>query len=146
MGTFHRAALLPLAATFAWPSLSATAQEIPIEALRVDQEETVNHIPVACTGIGQQREDPKWATYPLRIEVADPRGDLLAGTVVQLSDSRGRALVKVSCDAPWVLMRPTPGSYTVHATMSKSPGKPRTQSVTVGEKGQARVGITFPDS
>ncbi len=49
-------------------------------AFLLDHETTIAGIGVACTGIGQTKNDPKWQAYPVLVEYAGPGGELLAGT------------------------------------------------------------------
>lgn len=125
------------------PALAGAAE--PAQSYRPGQEGMAGQIPVACAGVGQEREDPRWNAYPVRLEFADPKGDLLAGVTVTLADSKGATLLTINCDAPWVLLKPPPGHYTVHAALNRSADKPRTAAVNVPAGGQNRIGITFPN-
>jgi len=67
-------------------------------------------------------------------------GQFLGDTVVTLSKG-DEELASVSCGGPWVLFRLMPGAYSVTA---ETEGIKQTSKVTVREKGQARVVMSFP--
>jgi len=67
---------------------SAAAQPVRVP---LDHETTVAGIGVACTGIGQTKNDPKWQAYPVLVEFAGPGGELLADESMALSDASGGA-------------------------------------------------------
>lgn len=45
-------------------------------ALPVDQETSIGGVPVACTGLGQTKLDPRWARYPVRVEFSDAHDNI----------------------------------------------------------------------
>jgi hypothetical protein len=97
-------------------------------------------IEAVCTGISSDaRADPRWAAYPLRIEVVGANGEYLADAQVTLSKD-DEALAAVNCGGPWVLFKVMPGAYGVSAEIG---GTTKTARVTVGGSGQARVVLRF---
>ena len=146
----HALILAAIAALAAAPALAKEepAAEAPAPTvLPLDAAQTIGDAEVACTGIGQTRADPKWATFPVRLEFANPRAEYLVGAIVTVSDARGRGLFTVSCDAPWVLLRMPPGSYRVSATLTGAPNaRPRSAPISPPRSGQTRVVLTFPDA
>jgi hypothetical protein len=100
-------------------------------------------IAVVCTGVGfTSREDPRWAEYPLKIEVAGAEGQFLGNVTIAI-EREGASLVRVGCGGPWVLARLSPGSYTVSAEYE---GETTSQRVNVPGDGQGRVILRFPDA
>ena len=135
----HRAiATLGLAFAFALP---VQAQEAP--RLTLDVPTPVQNIEAACTGIGStSREDPRWATFPLRIEAAGAGGQFLGD--VQLSVTSGdRNLITVRCGGPWLLLRLPPGAYRVNGSFE---GRTAQANANVPATGQGRVILRFPDA
>jgi hypothetical protein len=112
----------------------------------VDQGTNVAGIPVACTGMGETRQDPKWADYPVRVEFSNARAEYLTDAQIVLTTATGKPLLKVSCAAPWVLLKPSAGSYAVYGQLLDSGAKPRSAPFKVPSKGQIRVVLEFPDS
>ena len=110
----------------------------------LDQEVMAGSVPVACTGIGQSKQDPKWASYPLRIEFSNPRREYLADVEVTVS-SHGRTVASVSCEGAWVLMKVRAGPYGIQATLHEN-GRTGAASVRVPARGQARIVVVFPDN
>jgi len=100
-------------------------------------------IQVVCTGIGSEaRSDPRWADYPLRVEVAGADGQFL-GNVEVAFERDGQALVRIGCGGPWILARLSPGAYTISATYE---GQTTSERVNVPDDGQGRVILRFPDA
>ena len=120
---------------------AASAQE-KASALPFDTPMTMRAVEAVCTGIGADaREDPRWAAYPLKVELAGKAGQLLGEA--QITISKGdEALASVTCGGPWVLFKVMPGAYQVEAQVE---GTAKTAKVNVGAKGQARVTIRFPE-
>jgi hypothetical protein len=120
----------------------ASAQPVQVA---LDQEATVGGVGVACTGIGQTKDDPKWRAYPVLVEFARPSGDYIAGETLSVADSRGHALLEVSCEGPWILLKLTPGQrYVLSATAANSSDPAKQASIRAPSHGQARSVFTFP--
>jgi hypothetical protein len=104
-------------------------------------------VQVGCTGIGQSRHDPRWRSFPVRVDFAKPNGHFLADVQVALSKADGTAMAEVACPGPQVLFRLPAGSYRVEGSLPKSPNvKPQTATVTAPASGQRVVTLHFPDA
>jgi hypothetical protein len=138
-------ALAPLAAHAAEPAPApATGPLVSIVAL--DTETTIGGVGAACTGIGQTREDPKWAAYPVRIETSDGQNAYLAGAVIQVRTPKGQPLLNAECDGPWLLLMLPPGRYVAEARIDGAAAKPRTAPFVVqAGKRQLRVVMQFTE-
>jgi hypothetical protein len=94
-----------------------------------------------CRNCQDAREDPRWAAYPLKIELAGRDGQFLGDAQVSLIKG-DEAVVSVHCAGPWVLFKLAPGAYGVTAEIG---GVSKTAKVAVSGKGQARVVLRFPE-
>ena len=135
--------LFALAAGALAAAPAATAQPM---SLPVDAEATAGGVPVACTGIGQTRLDPKWQAYGVRVEFSNARNEYLVGAAVTVHDKKGAEVLNVSCDAPWVLMKLPAGAYSIEGRILNSPAKPRSAPFSPPAKGQMRLVLQFPDA
>ncbi len=126
--------------------LFAGAQALPSapSIAPLDVETRLNGVEVACTGIGlEARSDPRWGGYGVRVELSNSRNEYLTGGTVTLRDATGAAVFSAQCDAPWLLLRLSPGRYSVEATM---PGAaPRSSAFIAPRTGQLRVVLQFKD-
>lgn len=127
-------------------SRATDIQDIMIQPMALDTEDSFNGVDVACTGIGETRLDPKWAAYPIRVEFSDAKNEYMTDAAVVLTTAKGKPLLALTCEGPWVLMRPHPGSYAVYAQLMDSAAKPRSSRFTVPAHGQKRVVLQFPDA
>jgi len=119
---------------------AAHAQETKIPPFPLDRPMSMRAIEAVCTGISSEaRADPRWAAYPLRIEVVGGAGEFLGEAQVTLSQG-DEALAAVNCGGPWVLFKVMPGAYSVSAEIG---GTTKTARVNVGGSGQARVVLRF---
>jgi len=108
-----------------------------------DSEMTLAGVGLACTGIGQTKDDPKWLAYPLRIEFANRAREYLIDATVTLTDNKGAKLFTVTCPGAWLLLKlPSPAPYRVDALI-KGQAAPTT-TVRSPAKGQTRVILVFP--
>src|SRR5882672_550865 len=99
-------------------------------------------IEAVCTGVSlDERNDPRWASYPLRVEVVNTTGEYLSDEQITLSKD-GEALATVNCAGPWVLFKIAPGAYSVSAEIA---GLSQESKVNVGGTGQARVILRFAE-
>jgi hypothetical protein len=79
-----------------------------------------NGIKYACAGVGKaSRGDPRWTSFPVKLEFAAANGDFLGDPDVTISDGSGKQVFQAKCNGPWVLIELAPGSYKVHATGQK---------------------------
>jgi hypothetical protein len=121
--------------------------DIEIERMAVDRSVVIGDVQLACTGVGDTRRDPKWAAYPIRVEFSDAKNQYMTDALVALVDAKGEAVLMVRCDAPWLLLKPPPGTYAVYAAlMMDSPTGMRSARFTVPTRGQKRVVLQFPDA
>lgn len=140
-------AALCAAACFAMSFAAGSAGAEP-QRVHLDTEVTVGGVGVACTGIGQTKDEPRWLAYPVRLEFADAKANYLAGEVVTLSQGKGAPIFEVSCEGPWLLLKlPAGRSYRVDATLTEyKAAQPRSATVKAPSHGQARFVLTFPDA
>ena len=121
-----------------------TAMMIAQEAQAVqDTPVTINGVEAVCTGVGSAKDDPRWAAYPVKIVLATADGANLANAHVTLTRGR-QEMAGLDCDAPWILFKAPPGSYTATATLISGSG--RSNSVNFGTTGggrQKEITITF---
>jgi hypothetical protein len=124
-----------------------TAAQAEPTALGHNAESTVAGVPVACTGVGQSRHDPRWAAYPVRVDFATPQGHLLADVILSLSKADGTPMLEVTCVGSQVLFKLPAGTYRVEGRLKKSPQvKPQTATVTPPASGQRVTTLRFPDA
>lgn len=125
-------------------ALPALAQEGPVR-IPLDGERTLGGVAIACTGIGQEKQDPRWQAYPVRVEFSAPGGDYLADEALSVMDRSGRTLATVACEGPWILLRPqAPGQYRFSGWVPGKPGAPRGGTFHVPLKSQIRLVLQFP--
>jgi hypothetical protein len=133
------------AAALAAPAYAA-AEQTPAQELPVDKATVVQGIQVACTGMAETRQDPKWGAYPVRVEFSNGKAEYLTDAEVRLTTAKGKPLLHVSCAAPWVLLKTPPGQYHVFAKLLSSEAKERSAPFTTPKTGQIRVVLAFPDA
>jgi hypothetical protein len=131
------------AATLGAATVHAQADPVRIP---LDGEQVVGDVSVGCTGIGQQKDDPRWKAYPIRVEAANPGGDLLANMAISLSGKGGVVVASVRCAGPWILLKPPPGVYTLEGWLPRADVKHQITSVSPPASGQKIVTLTFPRS
>ena len=111
-------------------------------ALPYDTPTTVEGIEAVCSGVGVSNEDKaRWSKYPMKVVVSGKDGQFLAGEQLTVSQG-GHEVVSVNCDGPWVLLKLTPGEYSVRATVD---GKSVEARARVPKSGQGRVDLRFPN-
>lgn len=143
----HRNPAIAAAACLAFAGLAASARADTAVRLPLDTNTTVDGVDVACTGIGQTRNNPLWRDYPVRLEFSDAKGDYLADETLTVYRPDRQPALSVSCDGPWVLMKLPPGrDYRVQASLDEPGTSPHSSVVRAPEHGQARFLITFPRS
>ncbi|HEY2445022.1 MAG TPA: hypothetical protein VGI20_04720 [Rhizomicrobium sp.] len=114
------------------------------ESLPMDRPTSVGGIETVCTGVGQEaQQDPRWESYPVRIELSNGGAQFLSGAHLVLTDSGGRELANVDCEGSWVLFRVNPGAYKVTATLTHQPGGSRTARFSSPRSGQKLVVLGF---
>jgi hypothetical protein len=120
--------------------------DMDIEQMAVDQNLVLGDVQLACTGIGDTRNDPRWAAYPIRVEFSNAKNEYMVDALVALLDAKGEAVLVVRCDSPWLLLKPPPGTYAVYAHLMYTDTQIRSARFTVPTSGQKRVVLQFPDS
>ena len=134
--------LAALAALAAATTAAAQPTRVPL-----DHERVVGGVGVACTGIGQTKNDPKWLAYNVRVEFADAQHNYLAGETATLLNNHGQELLEVSCEGPWVLLKLQPGMpYLVEGQVTPNGEAPTSSTVSPPSHGQTRVVLTFPSA
>jgi hypothetical protein len=135
------AALLPASALVLTLGLAARADTV--RDLSMDRTADVMGVNVACTGVGQGEEhEARWQSYPVKLEAVGGYGQYLANEQLTVSKPDGAQVLRVKCDAPWVLMQLEPGRY--RATMSVANAPARNVDFTVPRAGQRDVVVRFP--
>ena len=138
---YRRAGVLAALTLVAAP---ASAQPGPIR-LHLDEETSIGGIDVACTGVGQTKDLPKWTAYPVKLEFADPKGAYYADEEVTVAEGKGAALLDVTCDGPWLLLKLPPGkAFKIEARLQQSGVAPKDATVKAPSHGQATFVLTFP--
>lgn len=127
-------------------SLAGPAAAEPRTVAPLDQEVTIGGVGVGCTGIGQTKDDPKWAAYPVRIEFSNPAKEYLADVDIDVATKAGRPLLSLSCEGAWVLLRLPPGAYAVRAKLNASKTPATTIPIRAPVHGQGRFVVVFPDN
>jgi hypothetical protein len=107
-----------------------------------DQEKTYKGIGYVCAGVGDSKDDPRWKAYPLKLMFTTGARAYVAQVDVTLQDASGAEVLKVNCDAPWLLAKLKPGTYSV--TARADGGGTKTAKVTVPASGQNELAIRFP--
>jgi len=95
-----------------------------------------NGIEYAITGVGESKQDPRWSTFPLRLEFATVRGELYSDVDLLITDTNQKKVFHIKVNAPWLLVRLKPGTYYVYA--KDTAGKSKSATVVVPASGQAR--------
>ncbi|MDG2004380.1 MAG: hypothetical protein P8J20_13720 [Novosphingobium sp.] len=118
--------------------------DVPTVNLRQDSETMIGGLSVACTGIAGSKEDPRWPSYPLRLEFANDLREHLIGAQVKLWDD-DHQIMNVTCWAPWLLLKPPGGkSYRVEATIIGESAPAQCMTVKSPTSGQTRIVLEFP--
>lgn len=123
---------------FMWP---ADAQSY----VSMDSPININGVEAVCTGIGDEAEhDPRWASYPIRVEFSNGGAQYLSGAHVVLGSAGGRTLAALDCAGPWVLFKLSPGSYKLDASLlNNQGGGTRSATFSPPATGQKRVVLDF---
>ena len=125
---------------------SAFAQDAPTP-IGLDKEVTIGGVDTACSGIGQEKANPHWLAYPARVEFSNLKQEYLSDGAVTISDAKGQHLASVSCEGPWILLRPTvPGAYSIEGWIPSTGAKPQHGLFHSPGSGQVRLVLRFPDA
>ena len=133
-----------LAAALIAVAVPALAQEGPAR-IPLDGELTIGGVTVACTGIGQEKHDPRWQAYPVQVEFARADGAYLADEALSVADRKGATLASVACEGPWILLRPeTPGEYRFSGWIPGEASPPKGGTFHVPGTGRQILVLHFP--
>src|SRR5258708_11853804 len=120
-------------------AVPALAQRAPTST-PLDTEQVIGGVAIACTGIGQEKHDPRWLAYPIQVEFARPGGAYLADEALSVADHAGRTLASVGCEGPWILLRPQArGNYTFKGWGPGAALGPRSGALHIPAKGRSRI-------
>ena len=118
--------------------LPASAAAIRLPA---DQPQQIGNVEAVCTGIGlEAREDARWQSYPLKVEMAGRDGQYLGETSLTLWRD-GLVFAEVECEGPWLLFKVPAGRYQVEGVTE---GVNAHAAILVPQTGQSRVILRFP--
>ena len=115
------------------------------DPLPMDTPITLGTVETACTGIGEGKDDPRWASYPIRVEFSNAGSQYLSGAHVKLADAAGKPLAEFDCLGSWVLLRVPRGIYTVSATVDGQNVPARSAKFEPPASGQKRIVLQFTD-
>jgi hypothetical protein len=79
-----------------------------------------NGIPYASGGIGLDSREAllaKKAEYNLMVILSLENGHYLGGGRISIRDHAGKTVLTINAKGPWVLVKLSPGTYTVEATV-----------------------------
>lgn len=108
--------------------------------LSVNAPTMVNGVETVCTGVGEtDRSDPRWASYPAKVELVGKGGEYLGNAQISLSKA-GKTLINIGCAGPWALFKLKPGRYDVNATTG---GETKKGVIYAQAKGQGLLILRF---
>lgn len=138
--------LWPADAQQSMPAQAMPEQGTPQQHMPMDTPISVGSIQAVCTGVGQGAEnDPRWTSFPVRLEFSNKGAQYLSGVHVDLATEAGKAVGSLDCDGPWVLLGVSSGTYRVSATLLSQPGGGAASTTfTAPSSGQKRVELQFP--
>ena len=120
---------------------NAVAQDVA--ALAMDTPTQISGVETVCTGVGlESREDPRWAAYSLKVEIAGKGGQYLGDVHVVVSKD-GRSVVDANCGGPWLLFKLPAGKYQVTAIVE---GNTASSVAYASASGQGRIILRFPET
>lgn len=94
-------------------------------------------------GIGLDQSEQMKATardFPLSITVAAKSGAYLADSRIRIDDARGKTVLDMQLNAPYLLVDLSPGKYSVEATVQ---GTKQQRSVDIAANTPAKIGFSF---
>ncbi len=138
--------LWPAKAQQSMPAAAMPQQAPSRQHMPMDTPVPVGSVQAVCTGVGQGAEsDPRWLSFPIRLEFSNKGAQYLSGVHVDLSTQSGKPVGGLDCDGPWVLLGVSPGTYRVSATLLSQPGGGTASATfTTPSSGQKRVELQFP--
>jgi hypothetical protein len=101
---------------------------------------TQNGVTAVCTGVGSSKDNPEWASYPVKIVLANDAGENLADAHFRVTRN-GATVLETGCDAPWLLIKGPAGSYSATATVGEGS---KSTSFTMAAGPQKELTLMFP--
>jgi hypothetical protein len=95
-----------------------------------------------CTGVGESKDDPRTASFPMKIVFATDSSVLYSDVDVRITRESGEKVFELFCDGAWLLVQLPPGTYTVTATDKRK--ITRSCSMKIGS-GQSMSTLRWPD-
>lgn len=95
-----------------------------------------------CSGIGESKDDPRTAKFPLKIVFATNSSALYSDVTVKINDEGGKKVFDLFCDGAWLLVDLPSGKYSITASDQK--GQSRSCSMTAGSS-QTQCVLRWPD-
>jgi hypothetical protein len=129
--------IFALGAAFAAAIIAPAAAD----PLPMDSPVSTGSVETVCTGVGSGKDDPRWASYPIKVEFSNGGAQFLSGAHVKLAGANGAVMTEFDCNGPWVLFRLPRGRYSVSATIG---GNTHNASFSPPDHGQKRVEVQFP--
>ena len=107
-----------------------------------DQPFTAGGVTAVCTGVGSAKENPEWASYPVKLVLANRAGENLAAAHFTVSRN-GQTVLETDCDAPWLLLKGPEGRYSASASTAEG-GRSGSVSFTAANGPQRELTLMFP--
>jgi hypothetical protein len=105
------------------------------------QDVVVSGIHVACDGVGtNERENPRWDTYSLRLSFAGDGGQYLGNEHIEVT-GHGHDIA-MRCEGPWAMLDLPAGTYHVVANVDQIGSRNFTAQVSA--QGQTKIVVRFP--
>jgi hypothetical protein len=112
-----------------------TVATMAVLLLTFNMQARAADVPSISGGAGEDARQEllaKEGEYNLKIIAADKSGDYLAGVQVVIESPRKERVLDTTMDGPILLVKLTPGAYTIRAT---SDAKTLARSVTIAAQG-----------
>jgi len=110
-----------------------------------DEPFTVGDITAVCTGVGSSKDNPEWASYPVKLVLANVAGENLANAHFTVTRG-GQEVLKTHCGAPWLLLKGPAGQYTATAMVAEAGRTTKSASFNLGAGPQREVTLMFPSA
>ena len=104
----------------AWSSARSFAQSLT-DGHGIVRAETDQGIPYMTGGVGidEREQMESWAQdYNLKLSFAEKSGVYLADVGVVVEDRRGKQLLNMTANGPWLYLQLPSGDYTIKATVN----------------------------
>ena len=59
---------------------------------------TMGGVETVCTGVGSGKDDPRWASYPIKVEFSNGGAQFLSGAHVKVAGADGKAMAEFDCN------------------------------------------------